>query len=186
MTISSGALLGGYIGEFILSFALANYTSSQITIIQSILLSVALTIILIFNLLNDRMKHYRLEGLLKVFLLGLCLGSISVFIGIGGGPLNVTVFMFLFSFSMKESAIYSLAVIFFSQLSKILTILLNGTISEVNYIVLPLIMITAIIGGIVGTNLSHEMSNEKVKRYFIWLLIALIAVSVFNIIRYSL
>src|SRR5699024_3109104 len=117
---------------------------------------------------------------------GLCLGSISVFIGIGGGPLNVTVFMFLFSFSMKESAIYSLAVIFFSQLSKILTILLKGTISEVNYIVLPLIMITAIIGGIVGTNLSDEMSNEKVKRYFIWLLIALIAVSVFNIVRYSL
>ncbi|WP_343030413.1 TSUP family transporter [Fundicoccus ignavus] len=72
------------------------------------------------------MKHYAIDNWLVATVVGLSLGTISVFLGIGGGPLNVSLLLWLMSFTMKEAAVYSVAMIFFSQLSKLGSMYLSG------------------------------------------------------------
>ena len=63
-------------------------------------------------------------------LLGLFLGVVSVFLGIGGGPLNIALLTLFFSFDMKECVVYSIATIFFSQLSKLFQVfVLSSSVS---------------------------------------------------------
>ena len=50
------------------------------------------------------------------------LGSFSTFLGIGGGPINVSLLIFCFGLTMKDATVYSIITIFFSQLAKLVEI----------------------------------------------------------------
>ncbi|WP_148793570.1 sulfite exporter TauE/SafE family protein, partial [Enterococcus faecium] len=50
------------------------------------------------------------------------LGFLASFLGIGGGPVNVSLLMLMFALPIKEATLYSLSTIFFSQLAKLVTI----------------------------------------------------------------
>ncbi|MGZ7192251.1 TSUP family transporter, partial [Streptococcus pyogenes] len=78
-------------------------------------------------------------------------GIISVFLGIGGGPLNIALLMMLYSYSAKEAAVYSLAMIFFAQLSKIVILGTHLKDYRLNAWLVLGIIIFAFIGGLVGT-----------------------------------
>ena len=53
---------------------------------------------------------------------GLVLGFLASLLGIGGGPINVSLLMLMFALPIKEATVYSICTIFFSQLAKIVTI----------------------------------------------------------------
>lgn len=72
-------------------------------------------------------------------------GSISVFLGIGGGPLNVSLLILLFSYDMKKATIYSIATIFFSQISKLGQNILKGQIMNFDLTLLVAICICDVI-----------------------------------------
>ena len=91
--------------------------------------------------------------------------------------------MLLFSYEMKEATIYSIATIFFSQVSKLGSIILKGTIMTFDLSLLPYICISAIMGGYIGTTINQKLDNKKIERVYIALIIALIGVSCFNVIK---
>lgn len=183
LSISAGSLIGGYVGEMIFSSITANTADNIVKIIQAGLLGLTLVIILIYTLNKNNIKSYKIKNILVIFLVGLFLGSISVFLGIGGGPLNVALLMLLFSFDMKESSIYSIATIFFSQISKLGTLFLSGSVQNFDLSVIPFISISAIIGGYIGTVLNQKLDNKKIQNFYIFLIIVLIGISIFNVIK---
>ena len=109
-------------------------------------------------------------------------GSISVFLGIGGGLLNVSLLILLFSYDMKKATIYSIATIFFSQISKLVQIVIKGQFMTFDLTLLPTICLFAVAGECIGTNINQRLTNKKIEKVYKALMIGLIFVSCYNVI----
>lgn len=180
--ISMGSWFGGIIGEKIFNNLTYQFDGSIVKFIQSSLLLVTLIFILIYTLNQEKIEKFSISNPFYILLVGLFLGSISVFLGIGGGPLNVSLLILLFSFEMKQATIYSIATIFFSQLSKILSIAIAGDLLNYDLSLLPFICISAIIGGYIGTQFNQKMNDITIKKIYIKLMYVLIVITVYNIV----
>ncbi|MGO4928527.1 sulfite exporter TauE/SafE family protein [Fundicoccus sp. Sow4_D5] len=179
--VSAGSLVGGYLGESLFSIATQSLSDAMVQRIQASLLLATLMIILIYAFNKHRIKHYQVNHWLLAVGVGVFLGTISVFLGIGGGPLNVSLLMWLMSFSMKNAAVYSIATIFFSQLSKLGSMALSGELFEFDFSLLPFIIVAAIIGGYMGTLINQKLTNQRIENLYNALMIVLMFISVLNI-----
>lgn len=181
LTISFGSAVGGILGEKAFSVATSILENNIVKIIQSSLLGITLLCILLYTLNKAKIKHYNIENLLIIFSLGAFLGAISIFLGIGGGPLNVALMMYLFYFSMKEASIYSIATIFFSQISKLMIVFIEGKIANFDLKFIPFIIVSAIIGGWIGTVINQKLKSRSIERLYNLLMIILLCISIYNI-----
>ena len=127
------------------------------------------------------MKSYCLKNILYIFASGFFLGAISVFLGIGGGPLNIAVLMLLFSYEMKEATVYSIATIFFAQISKLGSVLIGGKLMAYDLSLLPFICFAAVIGGFIGTLINQKLNSSKIEKIYLGIIIGLIFVSIYNV-----
>jgi len=151
-----------------------------------------LTIVLFFLLMavyftQKSNLRYELHNRLLYLLLGIFLGTIAVFLGIGGGPINVPVFMILFSLPAKQATAYSIVVIFFSHLSRIITMGLTGEsigYMEFDLSFLPFIVPAAIIGGAIGAVISRKLSDNAVKRAFSVTMWGLVIINIYNLANF--
>ena len=98
--------------------------------IQSIILLI-INVVIIFYMKNK--SSIRTLKINICILIGLSLGIISSFLGIGGGPLNIAVLYYFLSMSAKESTINSLFIIFFSQVTSLVTTLLTWDITKFDF-----------------------------------------------------
>lgn len=102
--LSIGSLVGGIIGDWTFQQVTQLIPNQTVTFIQSIFLSIVLFLVLLFTRAKEYCPTYRLRQLPIIFLAGALVGALSVFLGIGGGPLNVIVLVGLMSLSTKDSA----------------------------------------------------------------------------------
>lgn len=181
--ISIGSCIGGVIGDFLFTNVTQQFNNNIVKVIQAFLLLITLIFILIYTLKKDKIKMHNITNPIFILLLGLFLGTVSVFLGIGGGPLNVSLLILLFSFTMKQATVYSIATIFFSQLSKLVSIAVSGSVMSFDLSFLPYICISAIIGGYIGTIFNQRLSDRLIEKVYIVLIYVLIGISIYNIVR---
>ena len=105
-----------------------------------------------------------------------------MFLGIGGGPLNVAALSLLFSLGAKEGAVYSLAIIFFSQLSKLVLSATSGALWAVDLTFVPFVVIPAVADGFIGTYFNRKLSEDGVRRIYIFVMALLPLISLYNCI----
>ena len=111
----------------------------------------------------------------------LCASVIGAIVGIGGGVINTTFLVLLFSFTVKESAVYSVAIIFFSQLSQLITIFINNRFEPyIQYY--PLILTAMVVGGLIGSKLNKKLSNKVITKVFSVTLAFVAIVNIYNAI----
>lgn len=182
--ISLGSYLGGGFGDVFFENATSQFNDHKVKLIQSTLLLVTLLFILFYTLNQEKIKSYHMDKPLFIVLLGVFLGTVSIFLGIGGGPLNVSLLVLFFSFDMKQATIYSIATIFFSQLSKLSMIVLSSEFLKYDLSFLPFICLSAIIGGYIGTIFNQALNNKSVKKVYVILIVILICISLYNIQSY--
>ena len=173
--ISLGAIIGGYLGEFILG----NLTNVNIKGIQALILMLIFVIILISSKYHSSTKT--ITSSLVFVVVGLMMGTISVSLGIGGGPLNMAVLTIFLGFKFKEAVGYSLAIIFFSQLTKLLNITLSNQLINYDLSFIPYLCIAAAIGGTVGTAFNQRLKSERIIVIYRSTLVVLIVVSLINV-----
>ncbi|GEO48342.1 sulfite exporter TauE/SafE family protein [Companilactobacillus kimchii] len=179
--VSLGSIFGGLVGEGIFDFCTKSLSNNYVKVIQNALLLITLVFIIVYGINQKKVVSKELRNPFVIFLVGLILGLVSVFMGIGGGPLNVAMFMILFSFFMKESTVYSIVTIFFAQLSKLMLNFISGTYSLIDWRSTIVIVIVAIVGGYIGTLINQRLSNKIVNNIYNVLMIALSFVAVLNI-----
>jgi len=115
--------------------------------------------------------------------IGLLLGIMSSFLGIGGGPINLVVLGFCFSMDSKTAAANSLYIILFSQAASLLATLVTGSVPEFQVSALLLMVAGGIGGGIVGRKLNKKMDNKAVDKLFIGLMVLIIGICIYNAVR---
>ena len=147
---------------------------------QAVLLACLLAVALWY--VNKGKKSFHLKNPIAILLGGAVLGILSSFLGIGGGPINIMFFLLFFSMSMKEATVYSVAVIFFSQLSKLVTYVATATVPKFDYRILLVAAPAAVIAGIIGAALNKKANNKIVTRVFSAVLGVFICLNIYNAI----
>lgn len=181
LTVSIGSLFGGVIGNEIFDLAFEKLNSNIVKGVQSVIVF-AFILFVLFYVNSKNVKGFHIKNPIAIFAVGLMLGLLSAFLGIGGGPINTTFLVLLFSFTIKESAAYSVAIIFFSQLSQLVTIFINNQFEPYKEY-LPVIitaMIVSVIGGLIGSNLNKKLSNKLITKIFSVVLAFVALISVYN------
>lgn len=182
--IAGGSVVGGLIGQSLLQMITTNVASRTVHITQSVLLCLMLIVVILYSLNKTKIKTHHIENTWVIVLLGIFLGAFSVFLGIGGGPINVAAMMLLFSFDIRESAVYSVGIIFFSQLTKMIMVCLPGHHVPFEWSLAICVMISAVIGGYVGTIINRKVKSNILDWIYNGMIGLLIFVTLGNTIRY--
>ena len=184
--LAAGAAAGGLLGNQLFSLVRAlSDTPDRVGAVQAACLAVITVGTLLYTMNKARIPTCRVRNRSACAAIGLALGCMSSFLGIGGGPINLVVLYFFFSMDTKTAAANSLYIIFFGQLFSLFTALAARTVPPFRPSVLGLMVAGGIGGGIIGRMLNKKMDNRLVERLFIALMAVIIAISLFNSVRYA-
>ncbi|NAO99712.1 TSUP family transporter, partial [Halomonas sp. MG34] len=182
--LAGGSILGGVVGKSIFNVIAVSMNIPTITaIIQSSVLAVLLTLVFIYFLKKDKVKSFAFKNKAGIFAIGLALGFLSAFLGIGGGPLNVTVLILLFAMNTKSAAVNSIFIIFFSQLSALLLIAFTTGYAEYDLSMLLYMIPGGILGGIIGSNFSVKLTDNQIDKIFSVTILVIIFINLSNIVE---
>uniref|UniRef100_UPI00403F6AA3 sulfite exporter TauE/SafE family protein n=1 Tax=Candidatus Enterococcus willemsii TaxID=1857215 RepID=UPI00403F6AA3 len=176
--LSLGAIIGGVIGSALFEELLRLFSQDTVQLVQ-----IVLTIgTLIFAFLYTRFNWESFELQLSIWyvICGLVLGFTASLLGIGGGPINVSLLMLMFAMPIKDATVYSICTILFSQLSKIVTITLTTGFARYDLSILLFVISAAILGGLIGAKASALFSPRKVVVIFQGVIIIVLLINIYN------
>ncbi len=116
--------------------------------------------------------------------IGLLLGIMSSFLGIGGGPINLVVLHFFFAMDSKTAAANSLYIIMFSQFTSLISTIVSGKVPAFDPFVLVLMVLGGIFGGMIGRYINKKINNAVVDKLFIGMMAVIILICVYNSYKY--
>lgn len=180
--LAIGAAIGGVAGKEL--FELVRAAGGMTVSVAQQVMMIALTLgVLAYTLNRPRITARNVTQPVVCVCIGLVLGLLSAFLGIGGGPINLAVLYYFFSMDTKTAALNSLYVILFSQSAGFISTVARGTIPEFEWPVLLVMVVGGILGGNLGRSISKKLSNSDVDQLFFWLLIVITAISCYNLVN---
>lgn len=182
--LALGAAIGGVVGKIIFDWIRTSSGDPNVVgAVQSICLMIVTIGTLAYNLNKTKIKTHHIASKVVCVFIGLCLGIMSSFLGIGGGPINLVVLGFFFSMDTKTAAANSLYIILFSQAASLLATVFTASIPEFRIPALILMVAGGIGGGIVGRKLNKKMDNRAVDKLFICLMVLIVCICIYNALR---
>lgn len=182
--LALGAAIGGVIGKQLFSAVKAMFADGgMVSGVQAVSLGIITVGTLLYTIYKSRISTHRMTRKAVCVVIGLLLGIMSSFLGIGGGPINLVVLGYFFSMDTKTAAANSLYIILFSQAASLLATLITGSVPEFRIPALILMVAGGIGGGIVGRGFNKKMDNRAVDKLFIGLMMLIIAICVYNAVR---
>lgn len=179
-----GSAVGGVLGTYVFRFMVCQINRDElIKLIQNVILLILLFLILLYMNQRNR-KQFHTHGTWIILIVGIALGCLSSFLGIGGGPINVAILTLLFAMPIKEASIHSVILILFSQSTKLLTTLVTAAIpSAVEPSMLFYIIPAAIIGGLLGSLINKKMNRIHITQAYNAVMVFIITTCLWNIIK---
>lgn len=181
--LALGSVLGGNLGTTALKAMTASVPNNRVTLIQNVILALLVGVIFVYMKRRESLPTLHLQGVLPGAGMGLVLGMLASFLGIGGGPFNVALIMFAFSVSTKSAAVYSLVTILFSQGSKLITTTFSGGFGKYDLIMLLPMVIGAVSGGFIGAHIHRRISERTADRLFLLAQALVLVMCGVNILR---
>lgn len=179
LPVAAGSVAGGICGNSLFSFAMQASGMHELVMgIQSAVLAVLLACVILSVVIGHR--AFQLTNPAAILLAGFFLGTAASFLGIGGGPINVAFLTLFFSFSMRDAAAYSVAVIFFSQCSNLFTTGIKTGFAGYDLNILLVIIPCAVLGGLAGTALNRKCREASIRKVFVLAVSAVACLSGYN------
>ena len=151
--------------------------------VQAFVLAAVTVGVLIVTINKSKVKSFNIEGIAMPLFIGFLLGTLSSFLGIGGGPINLMVLYLFFGLNSKEAAINSIYIIFFSQGVSIIQTIIKG-VPEFTWLAFIMMVAGGIIGGTVGPMISKKLSLKGVDKIYLCMVVVIILISIYNGINY--
>lgn len=181
--LALGAALGGLAGKEAFS-AVANLLGTAAAgMTQSVCLGFVTLGTLVYTLNKARIATRCVRNKAVCIVIGLMLGMMSSFLGIGGGPINLVVLFYFFGMDTKTAASNSLYIILFSQIASLLATVVGGNIPDFRLVTLILMVCGGIGGGVVGRGLNKKLRASAVDILFIGLMVVIIGICIYNTFR---
>lgn len=184
--LAMGAAAGGLVGKKLFSTVASLLGDTGMAGgAQAALLLTATLLTMLYTLNRSRFQRPPVRSPLSCVLIGLGLGMLGTFLGIGGGPFNMAVLYYFFSMPTKVAAQNSLYVILFSQLVGLATMLSGGAGAWVSP-VLAVMVFGGIIGSETGRRLNRRLTERQASRLFLLAMVLVMTISAYNIWRFLL
>lgn len=185
--LAVGAAVGGVLGSLLFKLLKSSFENPDtVGAAQAIVLMVIITAVAVtYTFFKEKIPTLKITGKPLCLIIGLCLGLISSFLGIGGGPINLVVLYFFFGMDAKRASLNSIYIILFSQSANIITTLISGA-PAFEWYLLVLMIAGGITGGIIGRALNKKLSARAVDRLFTGFLWLIIAICAYNAVKYAL
>lgn len=182
--LAVGAVLGGILGKELFTFVKESVSAPEtLGTIQAIALGIITVGTLIYTVNKNKIHTHNVRNKPMCVIIGLSLGVMSSFLGIGGGPINLVVLFFFFSMETKTAAANSLYIIFFSQLANLITYFVTDSVPEFNPVALVLMICGGIGGGIIGRALNKKINSSAVDKLFIGLMSVIVLICIYNAVK---
>lgn len=179
-----GASVGGFVGKLLFQGISFKYNLNWIGRIQAICLLIITIATLVYTINKNKIRTRHIMNLMWCIMIGMSLGIMSSFLGIGGGPMNLVVLFYFFSMDTKTAARNSLYIIFLSQLVSLAYSFFSGNIPNVSLDLLILMMLGGILGGIIGNRINSKIHDFIVDKLFIGLMVIIIGINIYNICKF--
>ena len=185
--LAVGAATGGVFGKQLFTIIKAMFSDANaVGAVQAICLAVITLATMIDTISKSKIKTHQIDSVPLCVVIGLLLGIMSSFLGIGGGPINLVLLNFFFSMDTKTAAENSLYIILFSQIASLVTTLITKSVPDFNWTALLFMVCGGIGGGVVGRAVNRKIDNAAVEKLFVLLMVIIICISLFNAWRYSM
>lgn len=186
-SLAIGGVIGGLLGKLVFElFKSALQNENHLGALQSGLLIIVTVGSILYSIYSKKIHTHYVKSTMLCGIIGLFLGTVSAFLGIGGGPINLTVLFFFLSMDTKKATANSLYIIMFSQFAGLLETIIGGNIPHVSVIVLSLMVAAGIAGGIIGGHINKKISEDIVDRLFIGSMIMIVGISIFNLAKFTI
>lgn len=180
VAITVGAVIGGMLGSVLFSMVKDSMNPSTVTIVQSGII-IALLLLCLFYC---KLPKFHIKSIFTQSMIGLFLGMLSSFLGIGGGPINVAILVILMAMELRDAAKVSVFIILFAQTSGLIMKVINGTFAQVEDFSMLIVMIpAAIAGGIIGSQLNLKLSDKWINKVYTGAVLLVILICVYNIAK---
>lgn len=178
---------GGLLGQFLFDLCTKNLPSDNVVkIIQNAILCVIIVVIFLYMINKEKIKSPELKHWIFYILVGIMLGIMSSFLGIGGGPINVAILIYLFNLDVKTATFSSIVTILFAQISKLTTVAVTTGFAVFDLSVLPYMCIAGVVGAFVGGIINKRGSERVIVICFNAIQVLIMALCVVNIIRLAI
>ena len=183
--LAVGASVGGVVGKLLFDLIKNSFENpNRVGGVQASCLCVITVGTLLYTVFKKRITPRQANGVPSYIFIGLLLGLMSSFLGIGGGPINIVVLHFFFAMDSKTAAANSLYIIMFSQFASLVSTLVLRKTPSFSLLSLCLMVGGGILGSMCGRALNKKMNNTAVDKLFIGMMSVIIFVCVYNAIRY--
>ena len=182
--IAVGAASGGIAGKLLFQLIQSNSGKTEtVRIVQTTVLLILVAITLALYIRKKYLSTYRISNSAACAAVGLSLGIMASFLGIGGGPFNLIVLYIVFTMDTKRSVRVSLLIILFSQIANLIYSAISGSIPDISVFMLILMIACGITGGIAGKKINGKLDSHKVDILFMVLLAVIIIICIYNICK---
>lgn len=185
LPLALGAAAGGLLGKSMFSLISSlSPDKNKVGAVQAACLLAVTLGTLIYTIYKARIKTCHISNPVACIGIGVFLGILSSFLGIGGGPINLVVLFFFFSMTTKVAAENSLYIIFFSQIASLLSSLVTKSVPYFQLITLVFMVVGGIAGGACGRKVNKKIDDKTVDKLFIGLMVLIIFINIYNIIKF--
>lgn len=183
--LTAGSVLGGIAGKSAFQYFVRRpETQNRAGAIQAAVLFILTAATLVYELKKESIATKNIKNRFVVFGIGCLLGVLSAFLGIGGGPVNLIVLFYLFSMETKETALYSIYIILFSQIASLCYSIVGRNVPDFSIGILCLMIGCGILGGFTGSVINQKMDDQTVDRLFTVLMAVILFISLYNVFQY--
>lgn len=184
--LAVGSAAGGIAGKWLFDLVKSSFgNDSLVGAVQSVLMILLTLGVLAYVMNKSRIRTLHVSGWGACLCIGLALGVMGAFLGIGGGPIILAVLYYFFSMDSKTAALNSIYIILFSQTASFLSTVIQRRIPDFEPLSLVVMVAGGVLGGFVGRGFSKKMSSRQVDVLFRWALILIAAISCYNLWKYA-
>ena len=185
--LAIGAVAGGLVGKWMFELVRNGFGDERMLgAIQAIFLTIITIGVFLYVCNKDKLPSKHVDNFFVAIIIGVFLGIISSFLGIGGGTSNVAVLFFFFSMEAKQAAKNSLYIIIFSQISSIVSAVATASVPDFTWMNLIFMVAGGISGALVGAAISKRVDNKGVEKILKILLLVIIAMDFYNVLKYTI
>ncbi len=181
--LAIGAAVGGVLGKSLFTVLTSVFEDAErVGTVQAACLFTVTGFTMMYMVLQAHIKTKNVTSKSACVGIGLLLGIISAFLGIGGGPINLMVLFYFFSMDVTLAAENSIYIIFFSQIASLISTIVTRKVPAFSPVMLIFMVGGGILGGIVGVAVMRKISKKQVNYMFIGLMVVIMCINVYNFI----
>lgn len=184
--LAVGGAVGGLLGKVVFDWVKSlTGNDGLVGVVQSVIMILLTAGVGVYMAFREKIRTQNVQNAALCVIIGLALGVMSAFLGIGGGPINLVVLYYFFSMDTKQAALHSIYVIFFSQAASFVSSLAMQNVPAFDPVTLVVMVVGGVAGGFLGRAFNKKMSVRQVDMLFSVLLAVITLISVYNLVHYA-